>query len=74
MLVDRFFCRWDAEPLGEGPYRPQIGGGGGDVRPLRRILAFREEAAKLVEGRRWCAQDPVRVLVDECDRAQYFRK
>jgi hypothetical protein len=44
------------------------------VWPLARIGALGEEAAELVEGRRGRAQDPVRVMVDERDRAQYFSK
>jgi hypothetical protein len=44
------------------------------VWPLTRIGALAEEPAELVEAYRRLAQDPVRVLVDEPDRAQYFRK
>jgi hypothetical protein len=44
------------------------------VRPLARVRALREEAAELVEALRSAAQDPVRVVVDERDVAQYFRK
>ena len=44
------------------------------MRPLARVGALREEAAELVERRRRPAQDPVRVVVDEPDRAQYFEK
>jgi hypothetical protein len=44
------------------------------VRPLAWVGALREEAAELVEvgGRR--AQDPVGVVVDVTDAAQYFAK
>jgi hypothetical protein len=44
------------------------------VRPLPRILALAEEPAELVQGARRLAQDAVRVVVDERDRAQYFSK
>ena len=44
-----------------------------DVRPLARVVALREEAAKLVERRRR-AEDPVRVVVDEWSLVQYFEK
>jgi hypothetical protein len=44
------------------------------VRPLARIGALREEAAELVEALRTAAEDPVRVVVDQRDAAQYFRK
>jgi hypothetical protein len=43
------------------------------VRPLARVGALREEAAELVQ-RRLLAQDAVRVVVDERDAAQYFKK
>jgi len=41
----------------------------GHVRPLARIRALREEPAELVEARRRAREDPVRVVVDEADRA-----
>jgi hypothetical protein len=44
------------------------------VRPLARIVALREQAAELVERPGRVAQDAVRVMVDERDRAQYFSK
>jgi hypothetical protein len=44
------------------------------VRPLARIRALGEESAELVEALRPAAQDPVRVVVDQRDAAQYFRK
>jgi hypothetical protein len=43
------------------------------VRPLPRIGALREEPAELIE-RRALPQHAVRVVVDERDAAQYFRK
>jgi hypothetical protein len=43
------------------------------MRPLARVRAFREEPPELVEGR-LLEQNPVRVVVDEADPAQYFRK
>jgi hypothetical protein len=45
-----------------------------DVRPLARIGALREQPAELVEVARVRAKDPVRVLVDERNPAQYFAK
>ena len=42
--------------------------------PLARVGALGEKPAELVDARRVGAQDPVRVLVDERNRAQYFRK
>jgi hypothetical protein len=44
------------------------------VLPLARVAALREQPAELVQGRRRRAQDPVRVVVDEPDAAQYFEK
>jgi CMP-2-keto-3-deoxyoctulosonic acid synthetase len=44
------------------------------VRPLARVVALGEQAAELVERARRRAQDAVRVVVDERDRAQYFSK
>jgi hypothetical protein len=46
----------------------------GDVGPLPRIGALREQAAELVERRRRLAEDPVRVVVDERGLTQYFSK
>jgi hypothetical protein len=48
--------------------------GGGHVRPLTRVGALREQAAELVERARRRAEDPVRVVVDVPDAAQYFSK
>jgi hypothetical protein len=44
------------------------------MRPLARVGALGEQAAELVEvgGRR--AEDPVGVVVDVTDAAQYFAK
>jgi hypothetical protein len=44
------------------------------VRPLARVGRLREQAAELVERLRRRTQDPVRVVVDEADGLQYFRK
>jgi hypothetical protein len=44
------------------------------VRPLARVGALGEEAPELVERLRLRAEDPVRVVVDERDAAQYFSK
>jgi hypothetical protein len=65
--------RLAAEQCGERADRPQVGHTGRDVRPLARVVAFREEPAELVERPRRRA-DAVRVVVDERDLAQYFRK
>jgi hypothetical protein len=62
-----------AEVRGEHRERAAIGDAGGDVRPLARVAALGEEPAELVQ-RRPLAQDPVRVVVDERDRRQYFEK
>jgi hypothetical protein len=58
----------------EQTHRAAIRDAGGDVRPLPWVCALREQAAKLVEGRRWLAQDGVRVVVDQRDLVQYFSK
>jgi hypothetical protein len=47
---------------------------GRDVRPLPRVRALGEQAAELVERRRWRAQHAVCVMVDERDLVQYFSK
>jgi hypothetical protein len=44
-----------------------------DVRPLARVLALGEQPPERVEGLRG-RDDPVRVVVDERDLAQYFSK
>jgi hypothetical protein len=44
------------------------------VRPLPRVRTLREEATELVETRGMLAQDGVRVVVDQPDRRQDFRK
>jgi len=73
MLVDRRLGLLAAEEVGQLPDRAAIGDAGRDVRPLARVRALREEPAELVE--RWPgAQDPVRVVVDELDPGQYFKK
>ena len=74
VLVHGALVGLDAEPLRKQPHRATVGNAGGDMWPLARIGALREEAPELVEGRRGRAQDPVRVMVDERDRAQYFSK
>ena len=74
MREDRVLGRLDVEERGELADRAAVGQSGGDVRPLARMGALGEEPPELVERRRRLTQDPVRVLVDERDRAQYFRK
>jgi hypothetical protein len=44
------------------------------MRPLSRVGALGEEPAELVDRRRRGAQNPVGVVVDERDAAQYFSK
>ena len=63
-----------AEVPGDQRDRSPVGDAARDVRPLARIVALGEEPAELVEARRRRAQDPVRVLIDERDPAQYFSK
>ncbi len=73
MLVDRRLGVLAAEEVGQLPNRAAVGNAGRDVRPLARIGALGEQPAELVE-RRPRAQDPVRVVVDELDPGQYFKK
>jgi hypothetical protein len=44
------------------------------VRPLARIGALREQGPELVEVGGLRAEDPVGVVVDMTDAAQYFAK
>jgi hypothetical protein len=44
------------------------------MRPLARVGALGEQAAELVERARRRAEDPMRVVVDMPDSAQYFAK
>jgi hypothetical protein len=44
------------------------------VRPLARVGALGEEAPELVEALRSAAQNPVRVVVDQREAAQYLRR
>jgi hypothetical protein len=44
------------------------------VRPLAWVAALREQAAELIERAGLGAEDPVRVVVDVPDAAQYFAK
>jgi hypothetical protein len=73
VLVDGRLRRLAAEEARQLADRATVGEPGGDVRPLARIGALREQAAELVE-RGTDAEDPVRVVVDELDRAQYLEK
>jgi hypothetical protein len=43
------------------------------MRPLARVVALGVQAAELVQ-RRSRAQESVRVVVDEADAPQYFKK
>lgn len=70
---DGLLGRLDTEQLRKFPDPSAVRDAGGDVGPLPRIRALAEEAPKLVE-RRLRPQDPVRVVVDERDLAQYFSK
>jgi hypothetical protein len=73
MLVNGFLGRLAPEELGELTDRASVREPARDVRPLARVGALREESAELVE-RRPRAQDPVRVMIDETNAAQYFEK
>jgi hypothetical protein len=72
-LQDRLLCRLAAEQPREHGDRAEIGQARRDVRPLARVRALREEAAKLVERRRRL-DNAVRVVVDERDLVQYLEK
>jgi hypothetical protein len=74
VLVHSLLRRLEAEVLGQLSHRAPVREAGRDVGPLARIVALREEAAKLVQRRGRLAQEPVRMVVDETDRAQYFEK
>ena len=74
VLVHSLLRRLDAEELGKLTHGAPIRETRRDVRPLARVGALGEEATKLVERRRRRAQEPVRVVVDETDRVQYFEK
>jgi hypothetical protein len=71
--VDRVLRGRAAQQRGELAHGPGVRDARRDVRPLARVGALREQPAELVERRRR-PQDPVRVVVDERDLAQYFRK
>ena len=62
-----------AEQRRERGDRAQVGEPRRDVRPLARVLALGEQPPERVEGLRG-RDDPVRVVVDERDLAQYFSK
>jgi hypothetical protein len=74
MGQDGVLARLAAEMACERTDRAPVRDRGGDVRPLARVVALGEQAAELVERARRLAQDAVRVMVDEPDRAQYFSK
>ena len=73
MLVDGGLRGIAAEEGRQLADRSPVGQPGGDVRPLPRVGALREETTKLVE-RGLRAEDSVGVVVDEPDRVQYFEK
>jgi hypothetical protein len=70
VLVDRLLGRLYAEERAELADGAPVCQPGRDVRPLPRIGALREQPAELVE-RGPLREDPVRVVVDERDRAQF---
>jgi hypothetical protein len=74
MLVHRRLRPLETEQIGQLADRAAVGQARRNVRPLARVEALGEEAAELVERRRRRTQDPVRVVVDEADAAQYFKK
>jgi hypothetical protein len=71
---DGGLVRRELEELGQLADRTAVGEPRRDVRPLPRVGALGEEPAELVEARRGLAQDSVRVVVDETDAGQYFKK
>jgi len=71
---DGVLVRRELEEPGQLADSTAVGESRRDVRPLPRIGALREEPAELVEACRRLAQDPVRVVVDETDAGQYFKK
>jgi hypothetical protein len=74
MLEHSALVRLDAEMGRQLLDRAAVRHPGRDVRPLPRIRALGEQAPELVDRRRLSTQDPVRVVVDEADLAQYFSK
>jgi hypothetical protein len=72
--VDGLLDRLDAEQLGELADRAPVRDPGRDVRPLARVRALGEEPPELVKARGPRGQDPVRVVIDRRELAQYFSK
>jgi hypothetical protein len=60
--------------IGQHADRAPVRDARGDVGPLPRVGALREQAAELVQAGRRRAQDPVRVMVDRRRLGQYFSK
>jgi hypothetical protein len=60
--------------LREHAHRALVCDARGHVRPLARVGALGEQAAELVKRARRRAEDPMRVVVDMPDSAQYFAK
>jgi hypothetical protein len=74
MREHRLLRRVHVEERRQLAERAAVGERRGDVRPLARVGALGEQPAELVQRGRRRGEDPVGVLVDEADRAQYFRK
>jgi hypothetical protein len=73
-FVDGTLGRLAVQVLRKHAHRALVGDGGGRVRPLPWVGALREQAAELIERGRRRAKDPVRMVVDVPDAAQYFSK
>jgi hypothetical protein len=71
--VDRVLARLAAEEGGELADGAAVRERSGDVGPLARVGALGEQAPEPVEIRRQPG-DRVRVMVDERDAVQYFKK
>jgi hypothetical protein len=74
LRVDGFLGRGAVEQHGQVGDGATVREPGRDVRPLPRIRALGEEAAELVERSGRLAKHRVRVVIDEPDAVQYFKK
>ena len=66
--------RLAVQVLCEGAYGALVGHTRRHVRPLAWVGALREQAAELIQRAARRAEDPVRVMVDVPEAAQYFAK
>jgi hypothetical protein len=74
VVVDGLLALVAAKELRELAHGPPVRHSRRHVRPLTWVGALGEQPAELVQRPRRLAQNPVRVMVDEPDRAQYLRK